>query len=157
MRSYDRVIFYLETEKGKGGSQNFCMPFACGSFTVAGRWYKIERIDREEFDLQNLQRKDREGQKGTEKEERKVLYIDGDRLENVVIRTKLSGDRFCKFSGGTKSLKGYFVDKKIDSHRRESLPLLAKGQEILAIFGVEIARALQVTEKTERIIALMEE
>ena len=140
MRVYDKIVFYLEKEQF-----TFKMPFELGRFQCNGRWYSLRQVEKAEFNKVKLKSKG------------KSFYIDGDNLQDVCIRTRQAGDRFTKFSGGSKKLKEYFVDKKIPLNRRDSIPLLARGSEILAIFGVEIAKTVKVTEQTKKIIELLEE
>ncbi len=64
----------------------------------------------------------------------------------AVFRTRREGDVFKKFGGGTKPLKDYLIDKKIPQRERDSLVLLADGNNVLAILGVEIADTLKVTD-----------
>ncbi len=78
-----------------------------------------------------------------------ALTFDGDKIPSgAIIRTKLDGDVFKKFGGGTKKLKDYLIDKKIPRFEREKLPLLAVGNNILLIFGVEISDDIKVTDTT---------
>lgn len=70
--------------------------------------------------------------------------------ENAVIRYRREGDRFTKFGGGTKSLGDYLTDKKIPARVRGKLPLVACGNEVLIICGVEISDRVKVTERTEK-------
>ncbi len=71
--------------------------------------------------------------------------------ENAVVRNMKVGDRFKKFGGGTKNLGDYFTDKKIPKPVRSSIPLIACGNEILAVCGIEISDKIKVTQKTEKI------
>ena len=140
MRVYDRIVFYREKEQ-----LNFKKDFQFGRFQCNGRWYSIRQLEKNQLDEVKLKIKG------------KALYINGENLQDVCIRTRQAGDKFTKFSGGSKKLKDYFVDKKIPLNRRDSIPLLARGSEILAIFGIEIAKTVKVTEKTKKIIELLEE
>lgn len=79
----------------------------------------------------------------------KVLHFDRDKIpDGAVIRTRRKGDRFTKFGGGTKSLGDYFTDKKIALRLREILPLIAIGNDVLAICGVEISDKIKIEENT---------
>lgn len=79
------------------------------------------------------------------------LRIDVDKIpQNAVFRTKKQGDTFCKFGGGTKSLKEYLIDKKIPQRKRAQLVLLASGFEVLVICGVEISDVVKV-EQTSKV------
>ena len=76
-----------------------------------------------------------------------ALRFDPSKLpKNCVFRTKRQGDVFTKFGGGTKSLKKYLIDKKIPQRNRDSLLLLASGNEILVVCGVEISDRVKVDD-----------
>lgn len=80
----------------------------------------------------------------------KGLRFDAAKIpEGAVIRTARQGDAFTKFGGGTKSLKKYFIDKKIPLLWRREIPLIADGEDILLIFGVEISDKIKVDEGTK--------
>ena len=75
------------------------------------------------------------------------LRLDVNKLpKNCVFRAKRQGDVFTKFGGGTKPLRRYLIDKKIPQRQRDSLLLLACGNEVLAILGVEIADTVKVDD-----------
>ena len=61
-------------------------------------------------------------------------------------RFRQDGDVFTKFGGGTKKLKSYMIDKKIPSRIRDFIPVLASGNEIFAIAGVEISDKVKVED-----------
>lgn len=83
--------------------------------------------------------------------EAKALRVDAEKIpKNAVIRSREEGDVFRKFGGGTKPLKKYLIDEKIPLAKRDGLPLLAAGHEILAIFGVEISEAVKLTKNTKK-------
>lgn len=78
------------------------------------------------------------------------LLVDQSKIpENAVWRTRKNGDSFTKFGGGTKSLKNYFIDKKIPSRVRDITPILAVENEVLVILDVEISDKVKVTEQTK--------
>ncbi len=67
----------------------------------------------------------------------------------AVFRTRKTGDLFAKFGGGTKPLKEYLIDKKIPQRERDKLVLLADGQNILAIVGVEISKTIKTNKNSQ--------
>lgn len=68
----------------------------------------------------------------------------------AVFRTRQTGDVFCKFGGGgTKSLNKYLIDKKIPARNRSQLLLIADGNNVLAVCGVEISDFVKVDENSE--------
>jgi tRNA(Ile)-lysidine synthase len=64
-------------------------------------------------------------------------------------RFRKDGDMFEKFGGGTKSLSDYLIDKKVPVRLRATTPVLADGNEILIIAGVEISKKLKVDKETK--------
>lgn len=80
------------------------------------------------------------------------LIFDAKKLpEGVEWRFKQRGDKFEKFGGGTKKLKDFLIDKKIPSRIRETLPVLAKDDQVYVIAGVEIADSVKVDAQTEMV------
>jgi tRNA(Ile)-lysidine synthase len=80
----------------------------------------------------------------------KLLRVDVDQVPaGSIIRTRKEGDCFRPFGGGKKSLKKYLIDRKIPLALRDQLPLVAMGNVVLAIFGVEIGDSLKITKETK--------
>ena len=80
------------------------------------------------------------------------LKFDAERIpETAVIRTFETGDKFKKFGGGTKKLGDFLTDRKIPVRLRKSIPLIADGNEVLAVCGVEISDKIKVTENTRKV------
>ena len=78
-----------------------------------------------------------------------ALYVDSKQIpKNAVWRFRENGDVFEKFGGGTKKLKSYLIDIKIPQRLRTNLPVLASGNEVFVIAGVEISDKVKITENT---------
>lgn len=74
-----------------------------------------------------------------------VLYADFRKIPKTAMwRYRQDGDVFTKFGGGTKKLKSFLIDKKIPQRLRNSIPVLAKGNEVYIIAGVEISDKVKV-------------
>ena len=72
--------------------------------------------------------------------------------DGAVWRFKEEGDVFAPLGlGGSKKLKDYFIDKKIPLRMRDGLPVLAVGHNILVVADIEIADAVKVTDKTDKV------
>ena len=56
---------------------------------------------------------------------------------DLYIRSRQSGDTI-RLSGGTKSIKKLFIDKKIPAARRESIPILCDDAGIVGIPGISV-------------------
>ena len=59
-------------------------------------------------------------------------------------RYREDGDVFEKFGGGTKKLKSYMIDRKIPVRLRDLIPVLADGNEVYVIAGVEVSEKVRV-------------
>ena len=55
--------------------------------------------------------------------------------ENPVIRSRTEGDTI-RLSGGTKTLKKLFIDKKIPASERSRIPVLADDAGVAAVWGI---------------------
>ncbi len=67
--------------------------------------------------------------------------------KDLTVRTRREGDVFHPLGApGKKSLKKYFIDKKISRFKRDCIPLIAEGNEVLWIVGHEISEKVKVTD-----------
>ena len=53
----------------------------------------------------------------------------------VVLRSRREGDRL-RLSGGSKTLKKLFIDKKIPASLRDTIPVLADDAGVLGVYGI---------------------
>lgn len=74
--------------------------------------------------------------------------------KDCVIRTRREGDFIVPFGGRKKPLKKFLTDRKIPARIGRKLKLVACGDEVLLIVGVEISDKIRVREGTKRIGAL---
>lgn len=74
-------------------------------------------------------------------------YFDPKKLpKDARWRYREDGDVFEKFGGGTKKLKSFLIDKKIPVRVRDFIPVLASGNEVYVIAGVEVSEKVRVTD-----------
>ena len=110
------------------------LPFKVGEFSVKG----FGKVEVKKTRSQKL--------------EERELIIDGKKLpKDAIWRFKETGDTFEKFGGGTKKLKDYFIDKKVPARLRSITPVLASGNEILVIAGVEVSEKVKVEDNSTSI------
>ncbi|MBE5758230.1 MAG: tRNA lysidine(34) synthetase TilS [Clostridiales bacterium] len=69
--------------------------------------------------------------------------------KDAIWRFRKDGDTFEKFGGGTTSLSDYLIDKKVPVRLRNTTPVLAIGNEILIIAGIEISKKVKVDKETK--------
>lgn len=75
--------------------------------------------------------------------------------DTLKLRTREVGDYLELGSRlGTKSLKRYFIDKKISREERDRIPLIAEGKHILWVIGYRISAKYKVTETTKTILQI---
>lgn len=81
-------------------------------------------------------------------------YVDYDKIENnLFIRNRKEGDVFSPFGlKGSKKLKKYFIDKKIPKEKRDSIPLLVDGENIVAVIGYDISEKYKTDKNTKNIL-----
>lgn len=73
----------------------------------------------------------------------------------LVLRTRNPGDIIQPFGmSGKMKLKKYFINKGIPRYKRDTIPLLAYGDEILWVIGVGISQKLKVNNKPTHIIEI---
>lgn len=79
-----------------------------------------------------------------------------DRIKaGLVLRTRKSGDFLTvREDGGRKKLKDFMIDVKIPREQRDSILLVADGQEIVWVVGWRVSERYRVREDTEKIIQL---
>ncbi len=83
----------------------------------------------------------------------KVLRADKDKFpQDSLFRFREEGDEIRRFGGGKKSLKKFFNEEKIPPKERAYLPLIAKGNEVYVVCGVEISELVKVDENTKNVL-----
>lgn len=82
---------------------------------------------------------------------RNALAVDLDAFpKECVVRMRREGDVFTPFKGTQRTLKKFLTDRKIPARLGHSLPLVACGNVVYAVCGVEISDAVRITERTVR-------
>ena len=95
-----------------------------------------------------------EGQKIEEKKYTK--WLDYDKIEkNPCIRTRQTGDYMVINSqGNTKKLNRCMIDEKIPSEKRDEIPLIACGKEILWMVGSRMNERYKINPQTRKVLVL---
>ena len=80
------------------------------------------------------------------------LRVDLDAFPNgCVVRNRREGDFITPYGGRRKSLKKFLTEKKISARLGRKLKLIACGDEVLVVLGVEISDSVKVTESSTRV------
>ena len=82
-------------------------------------------------------------------------WFDYDKIKGLpVLRTRQEKDVFSQAAGAHKKLKDFLIDEKIPQKERDTLPLVADGQDILWVVGVRMSEDYKVTEDTKNILEI---
>lgn len=83
-----------------------------------------------------------------------IAHLNADRIEYpLMIRSFVPGDRFGPLGmTGHKKVKDFFIDQKIPSHVRKSLPLLCQGKDPIWICGLRLDDRFKVGPKTKHVV-----
>ncbi|MEQ8224968.1 MAG: tRNA lysidine(34) synthetase TilS [Candidatus Eremiobacterota bacterium] len=71
----------------------------------------------------------------------------------LILRNRRKGDKFIPLGmKGKKKLKDFLIDEKIPGHKRDSIPVITSGEDILWVVGMRIDDRFKVTRKSKKII-----
>lgn len=79
-----------------------------------------------------------------------------DKIDKLPVwRFRQPGDRIALYADGRgKKLQDFFTDRKIPAARRDQIPVLALGTEILWIMGLRVSSKFRVTEQTRQVLVV---
>jgi tRNA(Ile)-lysidine synthase len=83
-------------------------------------------------------------------------YIDASRLTlPLAVRFRQPGDRFHPYGApGQKKLNAFFIDKKVPRAKRDRIPVVLSGGEIVWVVGYQIAEPFKVHPGTQQMVSL---
>ncbi len=85
------------------------------------------------------------------------IAADLDKIGNqpLFLRSRRDGDKIVYFGDGrTKKIKKIFIDEKIPQRDRNKIPLLATGNEVIAVVGNRVSEKYKSTKDTERTLVI---
>ena len=87
---------------------------------------------------------------------RYVKCFDYDKIKgDLSIRNRKSGDRFVPFGmSGSKKLKDYFIDEKINKDIRKEIPLLIDEENILWVVGYRTSDLYKLTKDSKKVLVV---
>lgn len=89
-----------------------------------------------------------------ERSNKDTVFINADNTNGIfTVRNRRSGDKIHPFGlNGSKKLKDYFIDNKIDVCIRNKIPLIVYNNEVIWIAGMCLNEKYKVTAQTENIL-----
>lgn len=90
------------------------------------------------------------------KKEKNTRYFDLDKIKgDLKIRNRRPGDRFIPFGmTGSKKIKDYFIDEKIDKEKRDEIDLITDGEKIIWIVGYRTSNTTAIDDDTKRVLKI---
>jgi tRNA(Ile)-lysidine synthase len=84
------------------------------------------------------------------------IYIDEEAVNgDLRIRNRRTGDRFKPFGmNGTKKLKDYFIDKKVQKNQRDAVPLVVDMHSIVWVVGYQCNEDYRIRSNTKTLIEI---
>lgn len=147
-REYDRFIVRLQTAT-QPYSHSLAVP---GVTRIPGLNLEVETVLRERLPG---------GPEATEDcVEENYLWqalFDYDKISaGIKLRNRLPGDWFCPagMGGKSKKLQDFFVDAKVPRSRRDMVPVLSAGDDILAVAGLRMDQRFQPQRDTKKVLIL---
>ncbi|TZE81585.1 tRNA lysidine(34) synthetase TilS [Calorimonas adulescens] len=88
---------------------------------------------------------------------RLTAYIDFDKVKNgLAVRNRRPGDRIAPLGmTGTKKLKELFIDNKIPKEKRDHIPLIVDGDEVVWAAGVRLSERYKVDRETKNVLRIV--
>lgn len=88
--------------------------------------------------------------------DKNCYYFDYDKIEKpLMIRTRLDGDKISLFGlKGNKKVKKIFIDKKISKSKRDLIPLIVSGEEIMMVGRLAISDEFSVDKDSKKIFTV---
>jgi len=131
IKEYNKLVFFKKTDKDLTE-----LSFTLGECELSGKQIVVSPVFERKIDLKH------------------GFYADLDKIpDTAVFRTRRESDEFTKFGGGTKSLGDYLTDKKVPLRERDSLVVLADGNQVLCILGVAISDKIKVDKTSKNVIS----
>jgi len=98
-----------------------------------------------------------EERSGDYADSRGEVFLDADlTVFPLKVRGRAEGDYFFPAGfGKKKKLQDYFVDEKVPRDRRDSVPIVLSGDDIIWLAGFRADERFRVTGKTERVLRLI--
>lgn len=147
VREYDYIVFSKTTPKATIDLPFSLVDYICDEFII-----KFEIICKKDYDNREKQAYKSINSSFLPSE---TLYCDYSFFKNAKIKNITDGAVFEKFSGGSKSINKFLIDKKIPSRiRRDLVVITADDGYALAISGVEISKRVKITDTTKEILKI---
>jgi len=79
------------------------------------------------------------------------IVVDASKIQSpLVVRKRQPGDRIQPLGmSGSKKLKDFFIDRKVDKNQRDLIPVVCSGNDIIWLPGLMMSEIFKVTSRTK--------
>lgn len=83
-------------------------------------------------------------------------YFDLNKLDQgMIVRNRRKGDSFIPLGmSGRKKLKDFFIDEKVPREKRNDIPLVCDGEEIMWIVGYRMSNKYKIDKNTKKVLEI---
>jgi len=88
-------------------------------------------------------------------DDKNCLFVDAELLNNSVlkIRSRLDGDKFIPFGmTSQKKIKKYFTELKIPAYKRNEIPLILDGDQVVCVVPYRISELYKTSKETKKVV-----
>ncbi len=137
----NKEYFSFISDIGKEKSEEEVVVSSCGEYKFGEYKFSIQLFDQTQADI------------NFPKDDENIAYVNLDDFDNLIIRTRRDGDIIQPFGmNGTMKLKKYLNSKGLEQHKKNSLVLLCKNNEVLWACGVGLNEKLKVVSKIPKYV-----
>lgn len=138
-KAYDELIIYKE-KKEKVSNYEYTLEMGINKIQPFDMEIHMNCVSRKTFEQS--------------KENMYTKYIDYDKIrDNLRLRTRRLED-YIVLKNGSKKLKKFYIDEKIPQYKRDLLPIITDGHEVVWILDSRLNINYFVTDLTENILEI---
>ncbi len=139
-RQYDKLLLQHKKQESEGSSLLERLHLGINTLSSAKITVFLTKVEKETIELKN--------------EKMYTKYIDYGKIkDSLQIRTRQPKD-YIVTTGGTKKLKKLFVEDKVPNERRDNIPLITQGQEVIWVVGGRLNTNYYITESTLEVLEI---
>ncbi len=144
MISYNKVIFSKNSDSKNAGDNKFEFKLKIPGKIKLNELQSIkaEFVDKEEVEF---------GQN------KKICFCDFEKIKSpLYVRSRKNGDKFTPLGmEGSKKIKDFFIDEKVEKRNRDQIPIVAdSGDNIVWIAGFRTSENVRINKNTIKVLKL---
>ncbi|RCW41163.1 MULTISPECIES: tRNA lysidine(34) synthetase TilS [unclassified Halanaerobium] len=144
MISYNKVIFRKNLDSINPEDNKFKFKFKLlGEVRLNElQSIKAEFVDKEEVEFSR---------------DKKICFCDFEKIKSpLYVRSRKDGDKFVPLGmEGSKKIKDFFIDEKVDKRNRDQIPIVADSEDnIVWVAGFRVSEKVRIDKNTTKVLKL---